>query len=335
MIDPLQDQILEQYVLGQLDKATRQEVNRRIKIDSDFAQQYIIVRDIIWSVEFMGRAKLKALLNEVETELEIDGFFLTEEDIDVYVLHEELGKEQERLENRQKLDLEFAHRVVMHADVVKGIYIAGEEQLRTDLNTIAQELTKEGYFKKHERIIVPPKIWMLVVASLLSLLVMVPLFFQYEKQNSSLAELTSFRAFENQLDESVRLILPEMNRAGKTESLQGLQRGIGAYELRDYVQAAQFFEEYLNNELNQYYREEVQFYLAVSYLGQAEHKVAVTLLESLTQKPYFKWQADAQWYLGLAYYKNGNRDRATVLFDALKQDKKYGEKTKKILEALK
>lgn len=343
-MEPLHEHILEQYILGRLDEASRQEIEDKIRTDADFAQEYILLRDTILSVEQLGENELKNVFNEVEAELEIDGFFLTGEDIDAYVLEEGTEEENQRLENRQKLDVDFADQIANHADMVKGIYLNGEDELKVNLGEITKELEQEGYFGPHEEVNSPAKIrsmytrrfWMAVAASILVLVVSIPLLLSDGGGGSTpnLAEVGKFEPYEDKLSEPVRLELSELGMAGSTKGLETLQKGLEAYKLKDYVQSAQFFEEYLNAEPSQHYIIKTQFYLSVSYVGQEKYETAIGLLENLDGNGNFEWKADVQWYLGLAYFKSKEKAKAKAIFEKLKDNNKYKNKVSDLLKVL-
>lgn len=87
-----------------------------------------------------------------------------------------------------------------------------------------------------------------------------------------------------------------------------------AYENQDYHKAINLFNS-IDNQNSAY----VPFYKAMCYLSLNKTNEAIDLLESLISNSYLenpdkKLSFKAEWYLGLAYLKSGNKEKAISQF---------------------
>lgn len=83
-----------------------------------------------------------------------------------------------------------------------------------------------------------------------------------------------------------------------------------------------------------------QLLLAIAFLKLNDSPSAITTLQALEQSKDHTYQQDAAFYLGLAYLKNKNYDKALVLFTRINKDashlyhKQVTDKTLRNLESL-
>lgn len=97
-------------------------------------------------------------------------------------------------------------------------------------------------------------------------------------------------------------------------SQKDIENAIIEFNSKNYNSAIIEFESILkkNSQLNH-----VEFLLAMSYLNSGNYLKSIALLETISEnKESYFWQ-DAQWYLAVAYYKSGRRNKAEKKFEEI------------------
>ena len=122
-----------------------------------------------------------------------------------------------------------------------------------------------------------------------------------------------------------------------TRSMNDVQAGslisaIGSYKKGDYRNAASGFEETIKNDPSSI---SACFFLGLTQIELNNYNQAITRLSDVVnnQGEYMK---EAQWYLGLAYLKTGDKKKASECFEYLsKSEGFYHDRSEKILRRLK
>lgn len=146
---------------------------------------------------------------------------------------------------------------------------------------------------------------------------------------------SNFVAYEDAISSDLDLMLNTRSAGGEddavTKSMRGLKQGMEAYNSQQYEVSAAAFEKYLAenpgaNDFNQ-----VDFYLAVSYISTNKTTEATQKLERLAAAKNPTIKEDAKWYLALVYARQGEKSAAKTLLADLQSSEKYGAKANKIL----
>jgi len=87
--------------------------------------------------------------------------------------------------------------------------------------------------------------------------------------------------------------------------------GISKYEAKDYAAALAEFKKIPKNHS---YRTNADYFSANCYLSLNKQQEAIHLLKPLAEKANWNYQADAKWYLGMAYLGNGQKKKAEEVF---------------------
>jgi tetratricopeptide (TPR) repeat protein len=144
-------------------------------------------------------------------------------------------------------------------------------------------------------------------------------------------------ALERTLDNQRNWLLETRGNkeASPLNSWSEIREGIEYYQNKDYAKAIPIFQDYLENntEASDYFK--IEFYLAVSYLGQGETERSTALLEELVQNNNAAIKEDATWYLSLAYTTIGETEAAKQQLESLVESTKYAVKVRKILHPTK
>lgn len=147
-----------------------------------------------------------------------------------------------------------------------------------------------------------------------------------------------FMAYEDKISAELDLMLSTRGADDTDEShstLRMIREGMEHYNNKEYDKAIPIFQEYLANNKEASDYNQIQFYLAVSFLSQGETHRSTNLFESLAQVDDPALQEDAKWYLSLAYARTGETDKARAQLKDLASSEKYGTKAEKILNPTK
>lgn len=107
---------------------------------------------------------------------------------------------------------------------------------------------------------------------------------------------------------------------------------IASYKTGDYLIAASLFSESV---LKDKASVSPRFFLGLTQLALKDYDRAISLLTGVVNESG-EYSKEAQWYLGLAYIKTGDKPKATQCFEYLaKSDGFYRERSEKILRRLK
>jgi hypothetical protein len=107
-----------------------------------------------------------------------------------------------------------------------------------------------------------------------------------------------------------------------------LSRGISAYNNHQYTDATKYFSAYMTT-AEAKDKNEVEFFLAVSYLAEGNANDAKPLFQKMVKKGTRTRKADAEWYLVLTLLKENNVEQAQKnLKRIIKKRKAHAHKEK-------
>lgn len=114
-----------------------------------------------------------------------------------------------------------------------------------------------------------------------------------------------------------------------------LNKGISSYNNHNYTDATKYFEAYMTT-ANAKDKDEVEFYLAVSYLAEGQTDKAKPMFEKMSKIGTKTRKFDAEWYLVLTLVKEKNIDLANKKLDAIikKTAHTHKEKALKLQEQI-
>jgi len=123
-----------------------------------------------------------------------------------------------------------------------------------------------------------------------------------------------------------------VTRGGGNSYTGSYASGIQSYRNGDYESAALHFNEAINADNSAV---PPRFFLGITYLALGNYSSAIELLNGI-KGTGAEFSKEAQWYLGLAYLKTGEKDKAVACFKPLADSPGYfREKAEKILRRLK
>ena len=312
-------EIIEKYLKGQLAEEAKQKLENRIAIDEDFATEVALHQVMIEGIERFGLHELKKTTNEIDQELDQEGFFLTNEDMDAY-LEGSMNKAQSTIfEERLANDHDFKKAFQLHELTTAGIKKQGTETEFSGLfQSIDKELQQEGFFETNNEKATETKpaqqstkikylsIRNLAIAASVALILFAGWWAYQPKQvDTDVLYATHFQIPANQLS-------PLLDETGFVVEpyYEVLKEALEAYNNNDFTTAKARFERYRRAapKDDEYYSSTI-FYSAITALQLEDTKTAESLLLQI-EKTSFPQQIEAKWYLALTFLKLNQKDKA-------------------------
>lgn len=106
--------------------------------------------------------------------------------------------------------------------------------------------------------------------------------------------------------------------------------GIEAYSDRDYGKAFDLLSAVEESELSV----ELKFYLGVSALGSSQVKEAISVFEEIGIERPNKYYQQTRWYLGLAYWQNGQLDKAVETLESIEAGQYKYQQAQNLIQEL-
>lgn len=317
------------YVLGQLSEEDRIAFEAELQRDEDLQLALARFKTLLSDIGVYGKQELRAKIEAVERELEQEGFFLTEAEIDAYLKEEATPELQTLIEQRQQRDAVFAKQLAMKKELIAGIETFGAQVFLAQIQQTDQMLAQEGFFEQSKNEIAKTKTAKVVafswrkavsIAAAISGLVLSIWAVSYMLYSGGILD-DHFVAHQNELSSYL-----EETGFVETDGLVQLELGMQQYEQQYYKAAQTTFQNYINQTASDdFYLPFARFYLAQTHLAQSNTIAAIPILEDLSKNTDFELQEDAQWYLVLAYLDNERFDVAEDLLNELRNSEKYSE----------
>jgi TolA-binding protein len=337
---------IDNYIDGTLSAADVQAFEQAMAIDKNLAQEVAFYQDLTKGVEVGADFGLKNMLQTVQNGLTKEGFFLNDNDIDLFIDGHLEADKVESFYYRLQQDADFAAEVEMQQDLRKGIEMGADSGLRNALKDVQHGLEKENFFAKEEKTAIVRTLntegvgsakvrrlgvqWWAAAASI-ALLITASIWYLSPSKPATYDNIAAqyFQA-EN---ERVKDIYAELSADGfavdKARN-NSLKAALEVYQSKNYSLAKDLFEKHVAQ-----YKDDVdaQFYLAMTYLSLNEKEKATPYLESLLNKNT-TWANDATWHLALIYWNMPEKHDVAVAYLTNIAENKSSEYQAKAVEIL-
>jgi len=259
-------------------------------------------------------------------------------DIDHIMIQRYLDKDltkEERLEvERQLHQPEVREYLDSYRNITDGIQHLGEQQARSQVQQLeARAVQGESRLQVQQletntarKEVRQPSTtkWLLrgMAASLLLLIVAVPVYHQQDEQRFARIFNENYQAYQA-LGGATR---------GESDGDFVLPEAFEAYYEENYEQAIELFTEASTQEDRPY----IWLYLGNAYLSNEQPEEATEALQRVLDYPDVnrKTELRTHWDLGLTYLKLNNEDSARRHLELLQDTKDYGSKAQKILQSI-
>ncbi|MEM9885734.1 MAG: hypothetical protein AAF849_07575 [Bacteroidota bacterium] len=344
---------IEAYLLDQLPEEERAKFEAELQTNAALQSATERLHDLIVGISIFGEEQFKANIQSTEQDLQTQGFFLSQKEIDLYLKGEASTELQQLIEKRQDIDPDFQQSIATQKDLLKGINEFGEQDFLAQIQQTEDNLTQEDFFKnlqnesqnkkEHAKHTIFPlqeqgeekqqeaKIiqfnWrktLSIAAAIGGLIISIWAISIFLKSSSPIQD--HFLAYEDQLS-------PELEETGflRFKYLDTLQLAMQYYNTKRYETAIPLFRNFINEVSSEDpYFPPAQFYLAQSLIATQSYDAAQSLLESLVGYSNFVWNEDIHWYLALLYLERKQFSNAQIQLDFLATSSKYGEQAKDV-----
>ncbi|MFZ6050573.1 hypothetical protein [Halocola ammonii] len=222
--------------------------------------------------------------------------------IDDYLLDRLSESQKQEFEAAVENDPELEKKVEEAEALKEGIEALGRAEQKERLRTLEEELTEENREnRKHNAL------WWTGRIAAAILLLLVPLYFIVNSIQNNDPKKIYATHFEPYPVLESGVVRGEENNTTMTE-------GLDAYQRANYEVAIEELSSAVDEVENPW---SAQFYLALSHLGSDTPKDAIPLLEELSVEEDFKLKEQAKWYLGLAFLKDDQTNKARDVFQSL------------------
>ncbi len=217
-------------------------------------------------------------------------------------------------ESRLISDESFKSDYQAYQTIRSGIANTGYEQLRQNIATWEAKLSEEPSQRKSKN-------WFgLGLAASVSLIIMIGAWWMFLSKPSNEEIFASYyKAYPNVVSD----------RGDNNE----LNEGLFEYSLKNYQTA--------ENKLNKYLKDhpenlQVLFYLGQSQLAVGNTEKAIHVFEELLKKGQFPLNDATEWYLSLAYLKEGQNIKTIELLNLITLDNNhaYGTQAEQLLKTI-
>lgn len=235
--------------------------------------------------------------------------------IKAYLAGKLTAPERQRLEERLAQDAAFAKEFDQIRNAYELLRIDRQNAYKDTLHALSKKSYESPSIPRPSRFSLS---WYHIAAAALVLLLPIWLLLNRAPDSRSLLE-QKFEPYPDVL--SVRTSRPSL------DSL--VEMGMNHYNLQEYGSAIQAFSEFRKKDSH---RHEVNFYLAMSYMGQKEAKLALPLLLQIPQGNAFREASD--WYLAMAYAWEGQGQEAQKKLRQMSRNPQhsYQEKAQDLLQ---
>lgn len=222
--------------------------------------------------------------------------------IDRY-LNQEMSQEEHALfENEIKVNPELEIEIEQQRDIILYIEEKGNTDLKTFLKGIEnkQDNTSNTELKKNASIISLRKIATGIAAGIAILLASVWAFRSEQIQQPTELFSEYYSPYPNDL--------VKIERSGNENSI--LQKAMINYNQQEYQAAINDINQYILTDDTEHLDNELSFFKAISHLSMDNLREAKQVLETLNSIETFEYSDKVNWYLSLAYLKNGDNTLA-------------------------
>jgi hypothetical protein len=324
MKQDISKELIEKYLAGEtLPEEELAKIEEALQTNSDFVQEVgtMVSNDepnqqLLGGIHFTGEQLLREKLSSTTDNLNQEGFFLDEEDIDAWLKNELIGEKKALFEKRLSVDRDFEKRVEERNILLEGIREYGKQRLQSKIGEAQKDLEAEGFFaeqtKKVPRVVPMRRQsrWLAIAASILLLAAVGYWIYQQGQPDADTLYADSYSIYPDKISKTYEEELKNPSRSGLIENRKP-----------DFINAMKRYPEnisVLETHINEYPEDRMaSFYLALAYMNNGTFEKAEELLITLKNDPEFEDPAAVNWYLALTYLKQRKISKSNKLLKEL------------------
>jgi TolA-binding protein len=263
--------------------------------------------------------------------------------------------ERQEFEAALATDAKLAQETRLYQDLIKGIDVATDTDLRQMIGSVQARLAAENFFTEDIETVEKPQQEAIVRklnvektalirklsayqwAAAASVLLLIVAGLWFLKPNKEAIFNETYTAYYQPETKQLSDVYTEITAPGFAADKvrnESLKNALDAYQAKNYTSAKSLFQAHLTAYPLDF---DAQFYQAHTLMLLEEAQNAAILLENLAKNEGNRWQKDAQWYLALNYLTlKEKREYALNLLKNITQDvsSPYQVKAGEILKKL-
>lgn len=237
--------------------------------------------------------------------------------IEKYLSGQMMEDEKRAFEKEISVNPALQEELALHREVLAGMEMYFEDELKQKLIAVEKEIKDDEQKSSSIRLS-----WVIGIAASLMLVALSFYFIINQAPSSEEIFISYYEPYPN--------IISPAERSGEAPATT--VTALDYYEQENYLAAIEAFEAQLEETLSQ---PSFRFYYALSYLSLDKAASAIPHLQELASAGGHNFVHQAQWYLGLAYLKTNQEEKASQIFHQLKNSETpYSNKAEIILEEL-
>ncbi len=330
------EEIIENYLLGKLEETAKVKLEADILQNPDLETYIKSHKQLFAGIQSYQLQQIKKQIQQEAQQLKQEGFFIQDEQIEDYLLGNLPNETSITIERWRQENPDLEDRIQQQHELLHGIKHVGEQRLQKNIQNSKKELEEENFFTQESNNKTSSRKllyrWSLV-AAVISVLFFAGRFLLWPVGQDAAAERLPLLALEEQLSSNIARELSEQGfAASPNKNLEKLAQGLEFYQQEHYTMAIPLFKAYIEEQPMSDFLPEVQLYLAIAYLAQAEQKKAIPLLLNIHTDPPQNISATAiEWYLAKAYWENQEQDKAKPILERLATEPSIYQKTAQML----
>lgn len=244
-------------------------------------------------------------------------------------------------------DKDLAAEVDFHQDIVKGIQGAAPLDFSKMVSNVHSEMKEEGFFleeveqaatsttKEEAKVRSLGIRRVLAIAASFALIVFAG-WWLVSSQSTQPEQIfaDNFAVHQDMLSVEIEDRLAETGFGSNKALLNNLQKGIDAYNIKDYPTAISIFEQFEQTATEDPLVNYAKFYKAIAFIETNQLAKAQNSLEQLAEKPNTSLINDINWNLALVYLKQNNIQPAVSILQLLTATETHKVKAETVLKSL-
>jgi len=328
------------YLNDTMPVAERTAFEQQLQTDEELQQAVDFHRELIQGIHFLGDEALRQSIQETHQAAGTKGLLLTDQHILAYLNGELSAELQQLLETRRASDPDFAREIEWHQNLLEGVNVAGDEELRASIQNTHRKMKTKGILEtsKHTTPSASPaKMRSLfntrniaIAASFLVLLAVGIYWFLPSSSSTKNLYATYFQINETQLDATIEQLSFRGMAIPDKERRASLQSALVLLQNEQFEQA----QNTLRNHLQRFPDDDAaHLYYGITLMQAEAFSSALENFETIDDATS-DYQADSKWYQALIYIRLGEETTATSLLRSLTTDSPYAARAEALLEEL-
>lgn len=215
-------------------------------------------------------------------------------------------------------DEKLAFAVHVHLIAINAVKKKAENDLRKQISAFHASMKEEAFISGNQPISESKTkvrsittLMFKVAAAAVLIIICTILFLQKGHHDDLYAQHFDF--YQDKISMEIKT-LDSMRKIQTDNSAEALLLAMQAYQQQDFEKSTALLQEGIDKPTETYNKANLQFYLALSHMQTNEIERSILYFQKALAAANFEFKSDAHWYLGLAYLKNNQPEKALETF---------------------